>query len=334
MPEIRKDIVSGSWVIIATERAKRPETFTLERTEKIIEKTDNCPFCYGREHMTPPEVLAIRNNTSAPDEPGWDVRVIPNKFPALSFSEDKQGEKQGLFEFIGGKGVHEVIVETPDHDISPGKLPVEHVKKIVDSYYHRFLELEKDQDIKYIQIFRNHGKEAGASIEHPHSQLMALPILPPSIILEMEEARKYYFQEKRCVYCNIIEEELERKDRIITENQDFIAFIPYAARLPFETWIVPKRHQSSFSEITMGERQSLADILQEVLSRLWEYLNDPPYNYYLHTSPTGYKQIPDYHWHFEVVPKLTTAAGFELGAGMFINISNPEASAEFMRKGH
>lgn len=334
MPEIRKDIASGSWVIIAAERAKRPETFTLEKLEKKKKKVDNCPFCSGHEHMTPPEVLAIRKNTSAPDEPGWDVRVIPNKFPALAFCEDKECEKQGIFEFMTANGVHEVIIETPDHEISPGKLPVEHVKKIVDSYYYRYLELEKDLEIKYIQIFRNHGQEAGASIEHPHSQIIALPVLPPSLKQEMEAARNYYFQEKRCVYCEMMEEELEQGERVIMQNRDFTAFIPYAARFPFETWILPKRHQSSFSEITMDERQSLADILHDILSRLWDYLNDPPYNYYLHTSPTGYNQIPDYHWHFEIVPKLTTAAGFELGAGMFINISNPEASAEFMRKGH
>lgn len=334
MPEIRKDIVSGSWVIIATERAKRPETFTTQKPEKQNDKLDKCPFCSGHEHMTPPEVLAIRKNTSIPDEPGWEVRVIPNKYPALSTCEGKECEKQGIFEFMAASGVHEVIIETPDHEISPGKLPVEHVKKIVDSYYHRYVELEKDAGIKYIQIFRNHGQEAGASIEHPHSQIMALPVLPPSLKQEMEEARNYYFQEKKCVYCKMIEEELGRGDRVIMENKDFAAFIPYAARFPFETWILPKRHQSSFSEITMDERQNLAEILHDILSRMWDYLKDPPYNYYLHTSPTDYNHIPDYHWHFEIVPKLTTVAGFELGAGMFINISNPEASAEYMRKGH
>ncbi len=343
MPEIRKDIVSGSWVIIAAERAKRPEAFSLERLEendpkknndeKNDKKEDKCPFCSGREHMTPPEVLAIRKNTSVPDEPGWEVRVIPNKFPALAFCEDKECKKQGLFEFMRADGVHEVIVETPDHESSLGKLPVEHVKKIIDIYYHRYLELEKNPDIKYIQIFRNHGLEAGASIEHPHSQIMALPLLPPSIKQEMEEARNYYFQEKRCVYCSMLEEELQRGDRVIMINEDFAAFIPYASRFPFETWILPKRHQSSFSEISMDERQSLAEILHDILSRLWNNLNNPPYNYYLHTSPTGFNRIPDYHWHFEIAPKLTTAAGFEIGAGMYINISNPEASAEYMRKG-
>ncbi len=335
MPEIRKDIVSGNWVIIATERAKRPETFTRKVTEKNVKKNGrNCPFCWGNEKMTPPEVLSIRQNNSGVDEPGWEVRVIPNKFPALEYTDEIETDKSGIFEFMTGGGVHEVIIETPHHELSPGELPVEQVKKIIDCYYERYHELEKDPNLAYIQIFRNHGREAGASIEHPHSQLIALPVLPPAVKREMDEARNYYFEQKECVYCKMLKEEFSKGERIIAHNEHFAAFIPYAAKLPFETWLLPRNHESSFSEMSEKERQGLAEILHTVLAKLWKQLNDPPYNYYLHSAPSRFNPLPDYHWHIEIIPKLTTAAGFELGAGMFINIANPEASAEFLRERH
>ncbi|RQD72745.1 MAG: galactose-1-phosphate uridylyltransferase [Candidatus Syntrophonatronum acetioxidans] len=335
MSEIRRDIVSDNWVIIATERAQRPESFTLERpVKKIAAREHSCPFCYGNENKTPPEVFAIRSTPSGSNEPGWEVRVIPNKFPALENKQKLDLEKSGIYEFMSGEGVHEVIIETPEHHLSPGSLSLEQVKKIIDSYYIRYTELEEDTFLQYIQIFRNHGKEAGASLEHPHSQLLALPLLPPSVKKEMAEAREFYFQEKECVYCRMLEEEGVRGERILVHNNDYLAFIPYAARLPFEVWILPRRHQSSFSEMREEERYGLAEVLQKVLSMFINTLGDPPYNFYLHSSPTGLKYLPDYHWHFEIIPKLTTVAGFEMGAGMFINISNPEASAEFLRRGH
>lgn len=345
MPDYRRNPITGHWVIIATDRAKRPETFAASATaeepeslhQKVPEHVDNCPFCLGNESMTPPEIIAWREgdspDTHSPDAPGWEVRVVPNKFPAVApEGEPELSERGRLYQEMPGYGMHEVLVETPRHDHHPGDIPLEHMRKVIDAYYQRYHELAQNKKLKSVNIFRNHKKEAGASIEHPHTQLVALPFIPPGSSEELEGAHQFYLAEGECPYCAMLEAEIQSGERVIFANDDFVVFIPYAARLPFETWVVPRRHRSSFLQIEDHERESFARAMTEILGRMTTLLDDPPYNYYLHSAPLHIPALPYYHWHVEIFPKLTTVAGFEMGTRVYINVTIPEESAEYLQK--
>ena len=240
MPELRKDPIVGRWVIISTDRAKRPTDFVRE-TMKI--KGGFCPFCYGNESKTPPEILAYRPSTNgnAPqkDSPGWTVRVVPNKFPALGIEGNLNKQAEGMFDKMNGVGAHEVIVETPDHNMSLATLPSKRIEDVLWAFRDRILDLKKDRRFKYILLFKNHGEAAGASLEHSHSQLIALPILPIYVVEELQGAKQYYIYKERCVFCDIIRQETDNGIRIVGENDDFMTLAPYAPRFPFETWILP-----------------------------------------------------------------------------------------------
>jgi UDPglucose--hexose-1-phosphate uridylyltransferase len=329
MPELRRDPVSGRWVIISTERQKRPNDFRVERAVTL--GRDQCPFCPGHEAMTPPEVLAYRPAGSAPNTPGWDVRVVPNKFPALEVEGTPGPERDGMFERMGGIGAHEVIIETPDHDRPLAAMTGTEIERVLWACRERMIALKHDVRLRYILVFKNHGAAAGATLEHPHAQLIALPIVPDFVREEIDGARRHFTVNKRCVFCDIVHQELRDDRRVIQENADVIAIAPYAPRFAFETWLLPKRHGARFEEAPRHEYESLARLLKAVLQRLNHALETPPFNLVLHTSPSS-EDVPDvYHWHVEIMPRLARVGGFEWGTGCYINATPPEDAAKALR---
>lgn len=328
MSELRQNLATKEWVIIASERAKRPKEFVKKEEKKIIpEFVAKCPFCPGNEAMTPPLTFSIK------DENGWRVRVIPNKFSALSPDvKNNKSYLSGLLRHMPGFGYHEVIIETPKHNLTTALLDLSYVKDIIISYRERYLELSKDERIHLIIIFKNHGMAAGTSIEHPHSQLVATPIVPAHIRSRIEEAMRYYDDHQRCVFCQMIEDEIKNKERIVLENESFVVFVPYAAFSPFHLWLLPKRHHPQFSNIKDKEIEDMACILKDVLTKLYIGLSDPDFNYIIRSSPLDFGRGDYFHWYLSIVPRVSKAAGFELGSGMFINTSLPEESAKFLRE--
>jgi UDPglucose--hexose-1-phosphate uridylyltransferase len=330
MPEVRKDPITGGWVIISTDRARRPHDFHRASTAK---SGGFCPFCYGSEAKTPPEILAYRENGNhTPNSEGWLLRVVPNRFPALQIEGDMGRVGEGLYDKMNGIGAHEIIIETPHHDSTIPTMTDTEVESMFWAYRDRLIDLKRDRRFRYILIFKNHGEAAGASLEHSHSQLIALPIVPSKVREEVEGAKRYYGLKERCIYCDIIRQELDDHHRVITENSDFVAVAPYAPRFPFETWILPKHHESSYEESLRLEYKNLARITKDVLSRLDKALENPPYNMIVHTSPIAEVHNDYYHWHIEIMPTLTRVAGFEWGTGFYINPTPPEESAKFMRE--
>lgn len=330
MPEFRKDPVTGRWVIIATERAKRPTDFVRETVE--IKGENNCPFCPGNESRTPPEVLVYRGDGGPSNSPGWRLRVVPNKFPVLGIEGDLNKQGEGLFDKMNGIGAHEVIIETPDHSRTLSSLSPKEIEDVFWAFRDRMLDLKKDMRFRYILIFKNHGAAAGASLEHTHCQLIALPIVPKRVREEVNGAKNHFDMKERCIYCDIIRQEHEEGIRLVLENKDFVVLCPYAPRFPFETYIMPKIHDSCFEEAQRSEYENLSHILKETLCRLEKVLDHPAYNLMVHTSPFSEDVREFYHWHIEIMPKLTKVAGFEWGTGFYINPTPPEEAAKFLRE--
>ncbi|MCX6355262.1 MAG: galactose-1-phosphate uridylyltransferase [Candidatus Aureabacteria bacterium] len=336
MPELRKDPILGRWVIISTERAQRPKDF-FTSPEKSDAK--NCPFCGGREGMTPPEIFAVRSNGSRPNSPGWEVRVVPNKFPALRIEGDLDKQGRGVYDRMNGIGAHEVIIETPDHTTCIEMQSRESVAQILEVYKLRLLDLSRDMRFKYILIFRNEGRAAGASLSHPHSQLIATPVTPKRVKEELTGAMEYFNYKDRCIYCDILRQEMEEHTRIVYENEQFVSFCPFASRFPFEIWVLPKKHHVDFHNFPSNEFPILADMMIVTLRKLGKALGHPQYNYILHTGPLrrprkGYWTTieQDFHWHIEIMPRLTQIAGFEWGTGFYINPTAPEEAAKYLRQ--
>jgi UDPglucose--hexose-1-phosphate uridylyltransferase len=329
MPELRKDPVVGRWVIIATERARRPSDFA---TAAAPLRSAPCPFCPGNEGETPGEIVAGRPPASAPDGPGWSYRVVPNKFPALRIEGELEPTGEGLFDRMNGVGAHEVIIETPDHHASLATMSVDEVTDVLWVYRERVLDLRKDPRFEYVLVFKNHGEAAGASLEHPHSQLIATPIIPIMVREELAGAADYYRRKERCVWCDITRQERRAQRRLIAERGGFVALAPFAPRFPCETWIVPARHGAAFEESGIDELRGLAELLGDFLRRMNRVLGAPAYNFMLHTSPLDEPDLAYFHWHLEIIPKLTRVAGFEWGSGFFINPLAPEVAAAALRE--
>jgi UDPglucose--hexose-1-phosphate uridylyltransferase len=329
MPELRKDPVTGRWVIISTERRKRPSDFRLERHQVL--RDEYCPFCAGREDLTPPEVFAYRSNGTGRNGPGWDLRVVPNKFPALQVEGGLDREGEGMFDRMNGIGAHEVIIETPDHDKTLATMSEVEIERVLSAFRERVRDLKQDRRFRYILLFKNHGGPAGATIEHSHSQLIALPIVPDFVREEVEGARRHFADKERCVFCDIVHQELATGRRIILENADIVALAPYAPRFPFETWLLPRRHGSRFEEAAQREYESLARLLKALLLRINRALESPSYNLIVHSSPFSEETSEFYHWHLELMPRLTKVAGFEWGTGFYINPTSPEEAARVLR---
>ncbi len=331
MPELRKDPIVGRWVIIATERAHRPTDYAQP---VATQEGGFCPFCPTNEDQTPSEVLAYRPDSSRPNTPGWKLRVIPNKYPALKIEGGLSREGIGLYDKMNGVGAHEVIIETPDHHRHLADLTEKEIEDVLWAYRDRIMDLKKDTRFRYVVLFKNHGRAAGATLEHTHSQLVALPIVPRNITNEMRGAKEYYEYKERCIYCDIIRQEQSDGRRVVMENANFIVVEPFAPRFPFETWVLPKHHASAFEDGQKQEYQDLAHALRTTLRKLAIALERPAYNFILHTSPFHERENPYYHWHIEIMPKLTNVAGFEWGSGFYINPTPPEEAAAALRDVH
>ncbi|MGB7219384.1 MAG: galactose-1-phosphate uridylyltransferase [Vicinamibacterales bacterium] len=328
MPELRKDPVTGRWVIISTERQKRPYEFVFERPAVV--GREHCPFCPGHEALTPPEVLAYRNG-GAPNAPGWDVRVVPNMFPALRVEGGLDRTGEGMFDRMNGIGAHEVIIETPDHDKTLATMSEAEVERVLWACRERVVDLKRDFRLRYILVFKNHGPRAGATLEHPHSQIIALPLVPDFVREEIEGARRHFAEKERCVFCDILSQELSDGRRVVQEHADMVAIAPYAPRFPFETWLLPRRHGARFEDAPRHEFESLARLLKAVLMRIDRALESPSYNLIVHTAPPAEHHGEAYHWHVEVMPKVTRTAGFEWGTGFYINPTSPEEATQVLR---
>jgi len=328
MPELRKDPIHDRWVIISTERGRRPSDFVTEERKPV---GGFCPLCEGNEDKTPPEIMAFRDGTR-PDTPGWSLRVVSNKFPALRIEGNLDREGEGIYDKMNGLGAHEVIIETPLHHETLATLPVKTVENVLWAYRQRIVDLRRDSRLRYVLVFKNHGQAAGASLEHSHSQIIALPIVPKTVAEEVEGAKIYFRYKDRCVFCDIVRQELQQKSRVISENEGFLSVAPFASRFPFEAWVLPKKHYPRFEHMETFRYGQAAQILSETLRRMNRVLRDPPYNYVLHTSSFLESAIDDYHWHFEIMPKLTRVAGFEWGTGFYINPTPPEEAAQYLRE--
>ncbi|HHV61755.1 MAG TPA: galactose-1-phosphate uridylyltransferase [Firmicutes bacterium] len=335
MSELRKDPTSNSWVVIASERGKRPHDFNIPPVEK---KATTCPFCYGNESQTPPEVLALGRETGGANEPGWKVRVVPNKFPALSphaaghnAGHDVEPEHGELYVHSPGIGAHEVLIESPDHDGTFGTHSQEQMETILKAVILRFMELHRDDRLKYPQFFKNSGRIAGASLEHTHCQLIATPSIPAVVREELNATREFYEHEGKCVFCAMVEDELARGRRVVAETGHSLIFCPYASRFPYETWIVPKKHIARFEETPDEIIRDIAHGLRTTFAKLERAFIFLPYNLVLHTAPWGDMNGTSFHWHIEILPRLTIIAGFELGTGYYINPTAPELAAPTIR---
>ncbi len=328
MPELRKDPILGRWIIIAKERGKRPTDFIVEPPAT---KGGFCPLCPGNEKTTPPEVLRYGDAAHQPNTPGWNLRVVPNKFPALVIEGDLDKAGEGLYDKMNGIGAHEVVIETPNHEETFVSLPPERMMQVFFAFRDRLIDLAHDPRFRYVMVFKNHGKAAGASLEHSHSQLVALPILPRMIVSELAGSKEYYNYKERCIFCDIIHQERRDGSRVVCENERFIVITPFAPRSPFEMWVLPRQHSSAYINMDDESFRQLSAIFSECLRRLDACIKDAPFNFVLHTAPLRSQPLEHFHWHFEIVPKLTQIAGFEWGSGFYINPTPPEEAAKYLR---
>lgn len=339
MPELRHDPIQKRWVIIASERGHRPMDFAPQNVQPQSEAS--CPFCPGHESLTPNEILAFRA-VGGPNGPGWGVRVVPNRFPALMIEGELGRAAVGQYDRINGIGAHEVIIETPEHHKSLAELSPAQIALVLRAYRDRLADLMKDMRFKYIVVFKNHGPAAGASLQHSHSQLIATPVTPRTVAIELSAARDHFRLKERCIFCDILAQEIETRKRIVAMGPHYVTICPYASRFPFEMMLLPRRHQHDFSTLPDEALNQLAHHLKDILLRMNKSLGNPSYNFLLHTSPNSRAGIQraeywktleaDFHWHIEILPRLTNVAGFEWGTGFYINPTPPEEAATYMRE--
>jgi len=336
MSELRHDPIQKRWVIIASDRGKRPIDFKQESPKAT--KASFCPFCKGSESKIPDTISQI------PDNENWRVRTVPNKYPALKIEGDLDRKADGIFDIVNGVGAHEVIIESPDHNDDISIMSTEDVQKILIMYRNRLNDLKKDSRFKYVLIFKNYGPEAGASLEHPHSQIIATPITPRTVSVELESAKEHFLLKERCIFCDIINQELKDNKRVIYQDNQYVVMMPFASRFPFEMMIapMPQKHSHDFALCTDNELYNLAVVLKTTLAKLRKGLNNPAYNFLIHTAPNrnankrgslDWNTLErDFHWHIEIIPRLTKKAGFEWGTGFYINPTPPEEAAEYLKK--
>ena len=337
MSRLRKDPVVGRWIIVSTERPKTPEEYSFQEPVDDVTPAE-CPFCRGNEAKTPKEIASFRAEKSDPDANGWWVRVIPSKFPVLHIEGTLEREGSGIYDWMNGIGAHEIIIETPEHAQRLEDLPESQVEKVLWAYRDRILDLEGDQRLRYVLVLKNQGRDAGSPLNHTHSQLIATPIIPKRVKEKLGGAKSYYDYKERCIFCDMIRQELGENVRVVEETRHFVVFTPFAARFPFETWVYPKKHSCAYADITKEEMMDFSRTLRNTLRRLGKVLDNPPYNYILYTAPnrvrrSGYWHTlkDDFHWHMEIMPRLTRTAGFEWGSGFYINPTPPEDAAKYLR---
>jgi UDPglucose--hexose-1-phosphate uridylyltransferase len=326
MPELRQNFMTKEWVVIATERAKRPDQMVVKRERKpLVSFSPNCPFCPGNENMTPPEILRVPNGET------WKARVVPNKFAALSPEAKPERTIHRSRRRMGGFGEHDVIVETPDHSLAMAQMPDSQVAEILRIYKTRYDELSLDPRIAQVTIFKNHGTDAGTSLEHPHSQIIATPVISYQVRQRFQEAMQHYDDFGCCMFCQVIEEELEEQKRVVLTSEHFVAVELFVSPALFCTHIYPRRHMASFGDVSSKEIADLGRVLRTVLGKLYVGLENPDFNFTIRTAPTECTGVRYFHWYMSVIPRLARTAGFELGSGMFINTVIPEEAAEFLR---
>jgi len=331
MSELRQDPTTKAWVILAPERAKRPQQGPRKKRANELPGWDaSCPFCPGNESQTPEEVFRL---PALDQDSAWEIRVVPNRFAALTPGGDIARREDGrFFRRMQGIGVHEIIVETPSHNTPIALMSYEQIEKVLITYQERYNALKVNQQLRFITIFKNYGWAAGTSLAHPHSQLVATPIIAPYYHRKFDVAHEYYSDLGRCLYCDLLSEELEKGERIIAETKQFAVLHPYASRVPYETWIVPKEHYSSFGLFPATHLAELAMVLKDSLLCLYQELDDPAFNLMVDSTTTADEEDPYYHWHIRIVPRITTIAGFEMGSGIYISTALPEQTASHIRK--
>ena len=330
MSELRKNAVKNRWVAVVEDRALKPNDFPIARSGPAGSPGNGgfCPFCEGNEEHTPPEIASCRLDGSKPDGPGWLVRAIPNKFSAFELEGILQTRSNGIHTFSNGLGRHEVIIETPEHGIEFHELQVDRIDMLLRILKQRYNELAKDNRIKYIQIYKNQGLYAGASLKHTHSQIVGLPYNPG----ENSGMPLYYNENRKCLICGIMDQERAEETRLVFESENYIVLCPYASRFPYELWILPKRHADHFGDIEDSETTELAGILKNMTIAIMETLDSPSYNLIINTAPVNTPYEPGYHWFIELTPRLIINAGVEIATGTFINPVSPELAAGIYRK--
>ena len=328
MPELRKDPIVQRWVVMAPDRAKRPSD--VQDEPRSVEGEFD-PFAEGNEAATPPEIMAYRNYGSQPNGPGWRVRVVPNKFPALQVEGNLEKRGDGIYDLMNGIGAHEVIIECPHGETNMSRLSVDNIREVLWVYHDRLVDLKRDRRLVHALNFKNKGSLSGASLQHCHSQLMATSVVPISIWEEINGALEFFNYRGRSIFDDMIQQELATGTRIVLETANFVVFCPFASRFPFETWILPKQQSSHFENVTRQSIEELGTVLKTVLRKLELALDDPPYNYVIHTAPFNQPELPHFLWHVELFPRITRVAGFEWGSGFYINTVMPEQAAEFLR---
>ena len=329
MPELRKDPIVQRWVVMAPDRAKRPSD--VKDDPKSVEGEFD-PFAEGNELATPPEIMAYRNYGSQANGPGWRVRVVPNKFPALQIEGTLEKRGDGIYDMMNGIGAHEVIIECPQGETNMSRLSVDNIREVLWVYHDRLVDLKRDRRLVHALIFKNKGALAGASLQHSHSQLMATSVVPITIYEEINGALEFFNYRGRSIFDDMIQQELAHGARIVLDTANFVVFCPFASRFPFETWILPKQQSSHFENITKQAIEELGTVLKTVLRKLELALDDPPYNYVIHTAPFNQPELPHFLWHMELFPRITRVAGFEWGSGFYINPVLPEEAAAFLRE--
>ncbi|OGX17589.1 MAG: galactose-1-phosphate uridylyltransferase [Omnitrophica WOR_2 bacterium RBG_13_44_8b] len=330
MSELRRDPIVGRWVIVDTDHPATPEEFEHETHGW---RGGTCPFCYGNESLTPPEIEAMRDPGTLPNTSGWQVRVVPNKFPALQIEGELDRRGLGIYDMSNGIGAHEVLIESPYHHKDLPDLLNEEIERVIAMLCRRAKDLINDKRFKYIMVFKNYGPAAGASLEHPHTQMIALPMVPKNALEKLKGAHNYFEFRERCIFCDMIRQEMQEKERIILENKYFISFCPFVSRFPFEIMIAPKRHNGYFCHMPPEEMPALASIVKDTISKVKKVFASPAYNFMIHSSPINGDGSTDYfHWHIEFIPKLTRVAGFEWGTGFYLVSTPPELAAKYLRE--
>ena len=327
MSELRLNLITREWVIIPTERAKRPEEFRKIKDKKNLpEYLDTCPFCPGNEQRTPEEIMRV------PRDGSWKIRVTPNKFSVLSPEVKRERKNEGRRHLITGFGKHEVIIESPVHNMFISSMTVDDIADLIRTYRERFDAIYQAAGIEHVIIFKNNGEGAGTSLLHPHSQIIGTPVTPLQVRHRIEEGMRYFDNTGRCLMCACLNDEISDGRRIVMDTPHFVTFVPFAALSPFHTWIFPKRHCATFGSINEEEITDLASHLKTILRKFYVGLEDPDFNYIIRSENPKECASEYFHWYISIVPRLTQTAGFELGSGMYINASVPEEIADFLRK--
>lgn len=328
MAEIRKDLLRDNWVVIATQRAIRPTDLPVPSQGRAEKVQGFCPFCEGNEGFTPPEIMVNRKPGTEENAPGWTIRTIPNKYTAFSLLTEFATESKGVYSYMTGFGAHEVVIETPEHDVELHQQPAEKIAEVIEMLKRRHLDLAQNEKIKYIQTYKNKGLFAGASLGHSHMQIVALPYVPD----ELKGLRAYKQTTGNCLICDILKQDTQDPARLVLESENFVVICPYASRFAYETWIVPKKHARNFGDVPAEHIPELAGIMRKVLVSMVDILNDPSYNLVINTSPVNVEDVTETHWFIEIFPRLIVQAGLEIATGYYMNLISPEWAAETLKE--